>query len=114
MVGSNPFSALGNILADIKKGALGGSNALQAGDFQAAATKNTVLTFTNYPSSSGWYSKALASGNFKYINRTGVTQFRLRFTKDDNNNHIANYLKCATGNAPSANQPVLIIKYHVP
>ena len=105
-------SRLGNILVDIQKGNFG-TAALQATDFQAAASKNAGLTFINHPVSS-WYSRALAAANFAFINKVGNTQFRLRFTKDDNNNHIADYLKFYSGNAPAASQPVLIIQYYVP
>jgi hypothetical protein len=64
----------------------------------------------------GWYSKALSSSNFVYINLTGLTQFRLRFATDDNNNLVADYLMFYSGNyttTPSY-RPVLVIKYHLP
>ena len=63
---------------------------------------------------SGWYSKALAAANFPFVNKVGNTQFRLHFTKDDNNNHLADYLKFYSGNAPAASQPVLVIQYYIP
>ncbi len=112
--GTNPFSMLGNIKADIRKGAFGGSNALQLADFNAAASKNAVLTFTN-TSVAGWYSKSLASGNHIYINRNGYTQFRLRFSVDDDNDGVADFLKFYSGNAATpANRPVLVIEYYEP
>jgi hypothetical protein len=43
-----------------------------------------------------------------------VTQIRLSFKLDDNNNTIANYLKLYSGNAPAASRPQLIIEYYVP
>jgi hypothetical protein len=109
---ANPFLTLGNIAVDIKKGNFG-TPALEAADFQTVASKSTALTFTNTLANTP-YSKALAPAYFTYINKAGNTQFRLRFTKDDNNNHIADYLKFYTGNAPAASQPVLIIQYYVP
>jgi hypothetical protein len=111
-VAANPFATLGNILVDVKKGNFG-TAALQAADFQTLSSKDGVLSFTN-KLVSGWYSKALAAANFTYINKAGTTQFRLRFTKDDNNNHTADYLKLYSGNAPAASQPVLVIQYYVP
>ncbi len=108
----NPFLTLGTILVDIKKGNFGAA-ALQAIDFQTAATKNNGLTFINNPVS-GWYTRALAAPNFTFINKLGNTQFRLRFTKDDNNNHVADYLRIYSGNAPVASQPLLIIQYYLP
>jgi hypothetical protein len=109
---ANPFLTLGNIAVDIKKGNFG-TPALQATDFQTVGSKSNGLTFTS-TLVKGWYSRALAAANFIYINKAGNTQFRLRFTKDDNNNHIADYLKLFSGNAPAGLQPVLIIQYYVP
>jgi hypothetical protein len=112
--GSNPFGSMGNIVADIKTGALSGSNSLQSGDFQASASKNAAVTITNNPSS-GWYSANMSSTNFSYINKAGVTQLRLRFSTDDNNNHVADYLSFYTGEATTtANRATLTIKYSVP
>jgi hypothetical protein len=51
---------------------------------------------------------------FKYINRTGVTQFRLRFALDDNNNGTADYLLFYSGNAATSKRPTLVIKYYAP
>ncbi len=112
--GSNPFSSMGNILGDIKSGAFSGSNALQSGDFQATASKDGVVTITNNPSS-GWYSANLSSANFGYINKTGETQFRLRFSTEDNHNHAADYLSFYAGEASTAgDRATLIVKYSLP
>ena len=82
-VGTNPFTTHGALTVDVKKGAFANSALLQAGDFQAAASKLAVTTMPKTPLS-GWYSRALPATSFGYINRTGVTQFRLRFALDDN------------------------------
>lgn len=113
--GSNPFSSLGNILADIMTGAYGGSTTLQASDFQATASKSAVMSIPNTPVS-GLYTAALSSTYFSYINKTGVTQFRLRFATDDNNNLTSDYLGFYTGNynANSSYRPTMVIKYTVP
>jgi hypothetical protein len=47
------------------------------------------------------------------INTSGVTQFRLCFTKDDNNDLGADLLKIHSGSAGS-NAPRLIIEYFIP
>ncbi len=113
-VGTNPFSRTGNyILADIQKGAFSSNSALQITDFQAPAAKSAVLTYAN-TLVGGWYSKSLIPANFTYINRSGVTQFRLRFTYGDNNNSVADYLTFYSGNAAAANRPLLVITYYVP
>ncbi|HTO99874.1 MAG TPA: InlB B-repeat-containing protein, partial [Anaerolineales bacterium] len=112
--GANPFLSLGNILVDVKKGNFG-LPTLQLGDFQVAATKSAAITIKNNPLTGGWYYGALSTSANSLINRTGNTQFRLRFTKDDDNNHIANYLMFYSGNAsPASNRPVLVITYTLP
>ena len=110
LVGANPFSSLGDIIVDIKNGSFSSNPDLQKTDFKALATKNYVAKFTNAPVGS-WYSTALGAGSFGYINRTGTTQFRLRFATDDNNNLLADYLKFASGNAITTSRPQLVITY---
>ncbi len=49
------------------------------------------------------------------INKMGVTQFRVRFTKDDDDDMKADYAKFFSGNAAlSANWPKLVITYYLP
>jgi len=83
------------------------------GDFQAAASMSAAGTIRNTPSA-GWYSTTFNRSVFKYIYKAGVTQFRLRFQTDDNNDNGADYLKFYSGNAGSAFRPQLIIEYYVP
>ncbi len=112
LVGTNPFPTLGNILVDVRRGAFGGASTLELADFQAAASQNAVLNYSNTPVS--WYSKGLAAANFGYIYKQGRTQFRLRFTNGDNHNLSADYLILYSGDAPAGYRPALIIKYLVP
>ncbi len=44
----------------------------------------------------------------------GVTQFRLRFNKDDNHDFGADFLKIYSGNAGAKSQPQLIVEYNLP
>jgi hypothetical protein len=115
--GANPFSTHGNLIVDIRRGAFSGNNALQLSDFNAKGTvtayKVKALTFTN-ALVNGWYSQSLNPGDFMFINAGGVTQFRLRFGKDDNNDFGADYLKIFSGNATlDADRPLLIIEYYI-
>jgi thermitase len=113
VAGTNPFSTHGNLLVDVRKGAFSNNNSLQLGDFQAAASKANV---GNIPKtlSNNWYTRVWTSGIFDYINKSGITQLRLRFVKDDNNDFGADYLKIYSGDAGAANRPQLIIEYYVP
>ena len=89
---ASPFGTLGNIAVDIKKGVFSANGALQREDFQAGATRNAALTITSNLAN-GWYSGALNSSSFPFINIVGVTQFRLRFATDDNNNGVADLIR---------------------
>jgi hypothetical protein len=112
-VANSMFKGFGNILVDIKKGNFG-LVGLEITDFQAAPTKLSAMAIKNTPVG-GWYSATIGSGADLLVNKTGVTQFRLRFTLDDNNNLIANVLNFYSGNsALLANRPVLTVRYYVP
>ncbi len=112
--GGNPIIMFQGFMADVKKGMFG-TAPLALGDFKATASK------TVGPQSpalvSGWYSLNLTPGK-SFINKLatsgGLTQIRLRFKLDDNNNAIANYLKIYSGNAGAANRPQLIVEYYTP
>jgi hypothetical protein len=113
--GGNPVTMFNGFMVDIKNGFFG-IPALQITDFQTVATHtygpfNTALV-------SGWYSINLANPQ-PYINKlataSGLTQIRMRFSLDDNNNTIANYLSLFSGNAAAAaDRPQLVITYYVP
>ena len=110
--GGNPVSIFQGFMADIKVGPFG-TSALQTSDFQTAA----IISYGPFALApvSGWYNINLASSKV-YINKlaagSGLTQIRLRFKLDDNNNAIANYLSLYSGNAPAASQPQLVIQYY--
>ncbi len=112
-VGTNPFNILGNLLVDIQTGHFGSGAVLQLTDFGAAASASKVAHFIKTPVM-GWYSTAaMTATGLGKVNRAGTTQFRLYFAKDDNNDHLADYMKFLSGNF-SSNQPVLIIGYSLP
>jgi hypothetical protein len=118
--GGNPVTIFGGFFADVKKGFFGTKSTLQTSDFQATST---VATFKSYgpfkPTPvGGWYTINLTSAK-SYMNKvttsSGLTQIRLRFKLDDNNNGSANYLNLFSGNtATVANRPQLIITFNTP
>jgi hypothetical protein len=101
-------------MVDIRKGIFG-TTALQPTDFQAAASKTYGPFIPTQVSNV--YSINLTSGS-AYINKLssngGLTQIRLRFKLDDNNNAVANYLSLFSGNAQAASCPQLVITYIIP
>jgi arabinogalactan oligomer / maltooligosaccharide transport system substrate-binding protein len=110
---TNPFTTHNGLRVDIRNPYFGTLTGLQVSDFQAAASRNLVGTFGNTPTN-GWYSVNLSATAFQWVNRTGTTQFRLRFGLDDNNDNGADFMKFFSGNATAADRPMLIINYHAP
>jgi len=94
-------------------GKFGPTTALELNDFKTSG----VLAgyFVYFPQVDGiWYRATLQSGGIANINRTGTTQYRLRFELDDNNNLIADYLKVYSGEAMLSYRPQLAVQYHLP
>jgi hypothetical protein len=113
LVGVDPFTTHGNLLAEIRKGSFSNNPALQLGDFAWPASSAVQDQFI--PLTSNWYSATLKDVNLALINKIGMTQFRVRFTKDDDDDLKADYLKFFSGNAAStADWPKLIITYYMP
>jgi len=108
-----PTKTLGNLVMDINNPYFGNSTNLVASDFQAAANKNSVGVLGSLPAT-GWRTITLKSTAYSFINLTGMTQFRLRFQKDDNDDLGADYLTIYSGDAPTASRPQLIVKYYIP
>jgi hypothetical protein len=112
--GGNPINIFQGFIVDIRKGFFGSVPRLQKSDFQANANKSYALkpVFKN-----GRYKFNLTKAK-DFINKTstnrGVTQIRLRFKLDDNDNNAANYLRLFSGDGPQALRPKLVIKYYVP
>lgn len=113
IAGTNPFNTHGPLFVDILTGPFSGNNNLQIGDFEAASSADSVMVIGN-TLVKNWYSSSLGFGDFGLINLTGVTQLRLHFSLDDNNDSGADYLKIYSGNALASYRPQLIIQYTVP
>lgn len=117
--GEDPFASHGLIRVGIRTGYFGGSglfgiNSLDGVDFQSPADQEPVGLIYNNPVN-GWYWTVLDGSAFKFINRAGVTQFRLAFELDDNDDRGADYLRFYSGNHGSqTNRPQLKIEYFTP
>jgi hypothetical protein len=115
IVGTNPFTTHKPLMADIKAGYFGSSAMLQVADFQATASINNAGSFKLVPGTSNIYNMDLNKLYYGFINKTSLTQFRLRFVLDDNNDMGADYANIYGGEAAiSSYRPVLIIQYHLP
>ena len=109
VVGTDPFNTHGNLLLEIRNGAFSNSTALNIEDFSAIAN----IGSTRDPFSgavSNWHTASLSNINLGLVNKSGVTQFRLLFSKDDNDDMGADYVKLFSGNS-ATDQPQLIVTY---
>ena len=116
VAGTNPFLTHQNILVDIRSGPFGNFGpfpyrGLQAMDFQSISSQDAVGMITNNPYF-GWYWTWLDSSAFQFINVYGITQFRLRFQLDDNDDRGNDYIRFYSGDYSNlADRPQLLIEY---
>jgi len=111
--GTDPFTTHGNVIIDIRKGGFGFVPALSTDDFNAPRDAKAG-EIPNTPVS-GWYHRALYGSAFPYINLTGLTQFRLRFSLDDNDDGADDYRVFYSGDwHTAADRPFLRVEYDVP
>lgn len=119
VVGTDPFATHLGISIDIRKGVFGnlgpfGIKALQGSDFQNPASLSSAGLISNNPIS-GWYVSTLNSAANPFINLTGMTQLRLAFQLDDNDDLSNDYITFYSGNDSAlSNRPQLVVKYYIP
>ncbi len=112
IVGTDPFVTHGVLLLEVRDGAFGKSLSLEAIDFSSpAGLGSSIEQMISLGSVS---TTLLSSNNLKFINKYGVTQFRVRFSKDDNDDRGADYVKFFSGNSTDSNRPQLTVTYYVP
>jgi hypothetical protein len=90
-----------------------GGSALELVDFNFTAKKVKSAIF-NPNSVNNWFSARFNNGGKLYVNRIGVTQLRLYFSVDDNNNNIADFIRFYSGNAAPGDRPKLMVSYYSP
>jgi uncharacterized delta-60 repeat protein len=109
VVGTDPFNTHGNLLLEIRSGAFNNGATLTLEDFSSSASAgSTQDKFSGMVSN--WHTASLSNTNLGLVNKYGLTQFRLLFSKDDNDDMGADYVKFFSGNA-SADLPQLIVTY---
>lgn len=113
----DPFSLLHGLVIDIRKGYFGPSSTVEAADFRAASSVSGIGPYSPAPVL-GVYTLTLNSNSFGAINKLssngGVTQLRLRFGLDDNNNHAPNYISFYNSYSLATYRPRLTITYYIP
>lgn len=112
LVGTDPFITHGKLLLEIRNGLYSNDFDLTLGDF--AADPSSVIQDTFVGLSYTWYTTKVGYSNLALVNKYGVTQFRLRFNLDDNDDLSADSVKFFAGDAQDSFQPQLIITYALP
>jgi hypothetical protein len=112
LLGVNPFGTHGPCYVDIVTGAFSGDPVLQSGDFEAAATATQVATMSNPLSNGATSTGVLNAAGLAAINRTGLTQMKIYFATDDNDDTTTDLMGFyPANNATPANRPVLEVTY---
>ena len=106
----DPFAALKGLFIDMRSGYFGKKDALESADFSADGATKNITEISNTPSS-GVYTVSLPDSALALINRSGATQFRLRFKSASNRNNSAENVTFYTGNASDDNKPTLTLRY---
>ena len=118
LVGADPFATHGSIQVDIRSGAFGfigpfPYRGLQDMDFQSPSHMDAVGYIQNNPFD-GWYWAWINASAFPYINRYGITQLRLEFQIDDDNDFGDDYLRFYSGDVDElAFRPRLVVEYYL-
>jgi ELWxxDGT repeat protein len=117
IIGADPYATHGKVWADIKEGFFSNNPGLVKSDFAAAPSMGFAgyFVFTPSPLAYPIYRATLKDTAFQYLNLDGITQFRLRFGVDDDNDNTADYIKVFCGDmGVPFNRPVLRLWYYVP
>ena len=104
---ADPLAELGGFSADVKRGTFG-RPALRRTDFQARATR--TVAGLHPPRTGTVYTLDLTAARGA-VNRSGLTQVRLRFARQDNANGRAELLRLFSGDAARSLRPRLVVQY---
>ncbi|MBN2114559.1 MAG: ExeM/NucH family extracellular endonuclease [Acidimicrobiia bacterium] len=121
LTGANPFdfsnpnqkNGLNLLKVDLQAGYYHDDPTLERFDFHAVGSRGNVGRFIK-TATKRWLRAPLRAASYSLLNLDGVTQFRLRFDLDDNDDLTADYLRFYTGDAAEADRPELIVDYYVP
>ena len=113
IVGTNPFTTHGRLIGELGVPYFGAWPGLASADFEAVGN-GTAAAFNTTPTNN-WYFARFNSSSLAKIKLTGLTQIRLRFSLDDNDNMSSDFIRFISGDHPYPSlRPVLIITYFIP
>jgi exo-beta-1,3-glucanase (GH17 family) len=112
-VGADLFNKGQGLIVEACKPFFGASVKLHVTDFETGTGCQKIGIFEKN-TGNGWYVAAVDASLSEYIHLGGLTQFRLRFTRYDDNDRGADYFTFYSGLADEANRPVLLVRYSTP
>ncbi len=94
----------------------GPTQGLEFADFESFAHIPNVATFAPLPLNNQYIEVPLTAGGRAFLNKGGVTQFKINFALDDNNNLLSDQITFASGNfgVGQPARPRLLITYLAP
>ncbi|MBI4830020.1 MAG: hypothetical protein HY801_00370 [Candidatus Lindowbacteria bacterium] len=113
VVGRNPVETHKPCYLDIKTGTFG-TQALEASDFQAEATA-TQVAIMSASSAGRRVSVGISDASgLEAINKVGLTQMRVYFSRDDNDDDNDDFIGVYSGETSAGNTPVLKVWFLEP
>ena len=105
-------ASLGELVLDMSA-AIGAAEVIEPTDTDLEAAAVLDVADVTFPIGNTYRLWAdVRSENFEFVNREGVTQFRLRFTNPTNGNGLQEYLALRSGGSSNLRErPTLIIEY---
>jgi hypothetical protein len=81
-------------------------------DWQSAPTTSWVAAIPQATANGQQVTADVNSTGLAQINKTGTTQYKLRFSTENDNDSVADYVSFATGNnGTTSYRPVLEVEY---
>jgi len=110
--GTNPFVTHGDCLVDAQSGGFSGDPALESSDFEAPASATAVAVLSNAAADGDWSEGVLNASGLSALNLSGITQFRVHFQLQDNDDGSRDFISYRSGDdSDPANHPQLIVVY---
>jgi len=107
----DPFTTLGDLTLDIRGGTFSQNVKLQPEDFSAFADGSQFLLPASTEEHT--YEASITGANLNFISKAGITQFRLRFSLDDNNNRATDTLRFFSGHTADGTAPQLEVIHYI-
>lgn len=115
IVGTDPFTTHYSFYVTTCKGFFGNSAQLELADFDVLPSQCARKIPQYYVNGGGWYDIVLGNFERTHLNADGVTQFRMNFSRNHNNDASADYVLFYSGDAPTASyRPALVLEYYEP